>query len=68
MNWIKKIFNFYYEGFRSMTWGRSLWLLILIKLFLVFFIMKLFFFSNKFEHKFKTDEERSMHVLENLTK
>lgn len=65
---LKKIFNFYNEGFRRMTWGRTLWLLILIKLFLIFFIMKFFFFSDNFEHKYKTDEEKSMHILENLTK
>ena len=25
------IYNFYVEGFRSMTWGRQLWWLILLK-------------------------------------
>ncbi|MFA9392227.1 MAG: DUF4492 domain-containing protein [Prolixibacteraceae bacterium] len=64
---IKRLFRFYYEGFSSLTWGKTLWLVILIKLFLVFFILKFFFFSDNFEHKFKTDEERSMQVLENLT-
>ena len=47
---IKKIFiniwNFYYEGFRSMTLGRTLWALILVKLFIMFFILKLFFFPS----------------------
>lgn len=65
---LRKVFNFYTEGFRRMTWGKTLWLLILIKLFLIFFILKFFFFSDNFEHKFKTEEEKSMHVLENLTK
>lgn len=64
---IKKVYNFYIEGFKNMTWGKSLWLLILVKLFLIFFIMKFFFFSDSFKHKYKTDEERGMHVLENLT-
>ncbi|MGF7140430.1 DUF4492 domain-containing protein [Roseimarinus sediminis] len=68
MKVLKNIFNFYADGFRQMTWGKSLWLLILLKLFLIFFLMKLFFFSDNFEHKYKTDEERGMHVLENLTK
>ena len=40
------IWNFYYEGFRSMTIGKTLWLIILIKLFIMFFILKLFFFPN----------------------
>lgn len=68
MNWIKKVFRFYYEGFRELTWGRSLWLIILVKLFLIFFIMKLFFFSDKIEHKFKAEDEKSLYILENLTK
>lgn len=36
--------RFYLEGFRSMTWGRTLWLIILVKLFIMFFILRLFFF------------------------
>ncbi|MEA4886308.1 MAG: DUF4492 domain-containing protein [Bacteroides graminisolvens] len=46
MNIIKRIWNFYYEGFRNMTLGKTLWLIILIKLFIMFFILKLFFFPN----------------------
>ncbi len=41
---ITRIWNFYVEGFRSMKTGRTLWLIILIKLFVIFFILKLFFF------------------------
>ena len=67
MKLLKKIFYFYFEGFTSMTWGKSLWLIILIKLFVIFFVMKFLFFSDNFEHKFRTDEEKGLHVLENLT-
>ena len=38
------IWRFYLEGFRSMTLGRTLWLIILVKLFIMFFILRLFFF------------------------
>ena len=41
---IFRIWEFYRDGFRSMTIGRTLWMLILIKLFIMFFILKLFFF------------------------
>ena len=47
-----RIFRFYVEGFRSMTWGRTLWILILIKLFVMFVILKIFFFPrylNRFD-------------------
>lgn len=43
---VNHIWQFYLEGFRSMTLGRTLWLIILIKLFIMFFILRLFFFSN----------------------
>lgn len=38
------IWRFYLEGFRGMTLGRTLWLIILVKLFILFFILRLFFF------------------------
>ena len=36
-NTLLAIWNFYLEGFRSMTLGRTLWLIILVKLFKIFF-------------------------------
>ena len=33
---IKKIFRFYLDGFRSMTVGKTLWAIILVKLFILF--------------------------------
>lgn len=42
-NTLLTIWNFYLEGFRSMTLGRTLWVIILLKLFVMFFILKMFF-------------------------
>jgi hypothetical protein len=68
MSVIKKIFSFYKEGFTHMpSWGRQAWLVIAVKLFVMFFILKLLFFPNFLKTHFKTDQERSNHVLENLT-
>jgi hypothetical protein len=64
----KNVYLFYYEGFRSMTIGKRLWLIILIKLFVMFAILKIFFFPNVLKKNFKTDEERSNYVIEQLTK
>ena len=36
-NTLLTIWNFYLEGFRSMTLGRTLWVIILLKLFVMFF-------------------------------
>ena len=41
-----RVFNLYYNGFRSMTLGRTLWAVILIKLFIIFVVLKLFFFPD----------------------
>lgn len=64
---IKRVFRFYFDGFRSMTWGRRLWGIILLKLFIMFAILKIFFFPDILKRDFSSDEERSMHVLEQLT-
>jgi hypothetical protein len=43
-NRLTAIFRFYRDGFKEMTWGRVLWALILIKLFVLFGVLRLFFF------------------------
>lgn len=67
MSFVRKIFNFYYEGFRSMTVGRTLWLIIFIKLFVMFAIFRLFFFHDFLGSRFNTDREKSNYVIEQLT-
>lgn len=65
-NRAKRIIDFYIDGFRNMTVGRSLWILILIKLFLIFVVLKLFFFPDFLNTNFDTDEERARHVRHEL--
>ena len=60
-----KIWRFYYEGFRSMTVGRVLWAIILIKLFIIFAILRVFFFQPTLTG---TDEEKAEKVRVNLIK
>lgn len=68
MRLLKKIFLFYKEGFTHMPhWGKQAWMIIIIKLFILFVILKIFFFPNFLNTHFKNDTERSNHVLENLT-
>ena len=40
------IWHFYRDGFRQMTWGRVLWLIILLKLLVMFAMLRLFFFPD----------------------
>jgi hypothetical protein len=65
---LQNIFFFYYDGFRSMTVGKKLWIVILIKLFIMFVVLKLFFFPDFLETRFKTEKERSNYVIDRLTK
>ena len=41
-----RVYDLYYEGFKNMTIGRTLWAVILVKLFIMFAILKVFFFPN----------------------
>lgn len=66
MNILYRIWRFYYEGFRGMTVGRRLWLLIIIKLFIFFAVFKLFFFPNLLERDYSTDRQRADAVRTNL--
>ena len=68
MNSIKQIFFFYRDGFRQMRLGKTLWLIIAIKFFLFFVVLKLLFFPNILKSDFSNDTERSLFVLEHLMK
>ncbi len=67
MNPFHSTYLFYRDGFRSMTLGRTLWKVILVKLFVMFGILKLFFFQDFLAINFETDEQRAAHVLNELT-
>ena len=61
---LRRIWEFYRDGFRNMTWGRSLWWLILLKVFILFAVLRLFFFRPAMSGL--TDEEKSNRVAEQL--
>ena len=58
---LTRIWIFYRDGFREMTLGRTLWAIILIKLFIMFFILKLFFFPD-FLGDHPTDADKGTYV------
>lgn len=62
----RKVWSLYYDGFRSMTIGKTLWAIILIKLFIFFVVIKLIFFPNLLNRDYDTDEERADHVRQEL--
>ncbi|MBR4028421.1 MAG: DUF4492 domain-containing protein [Alistipes sp.] len=57
---IKAIYNFYAEGFRNMTWGRTLWWLILLKVIILFVVLRGFFFKPTLAGK--SEKERIEYV------
>lgn len=64
MEILKRILYFYVDGFRSMTLGRTLWTIILVKLLVMFAVLKLFFFPDLLGGK--TPAQKAGTVLENL--
>jgi len=62
--WVR-VYRFYRDGFREMTLGRTLWALILIKLFIMFFVLRLFFFPD-FLGRFETERQKNDYVMEQL--
>lgn len=67
-NIFKRVCRFYVSGFKDMSvMSKKLWLIILIKLFIMFAILRLFFFPNflKQEAGSKADD-KSRYVQEQL--
>ena len=59
------VWHFYRDGFRNMTWGKPLIWLILLKVFILFAILRVFFFKPALSGL--DDRERSRVVGERLT-
>lgn len=61
------VYTFYRDGFRRMTVGKRLWLIIAIKLFVMFAVLKTFYFPNYLNTQFETDAERASYVIGQIT-
>lgn len=59
-----RIVKFYMDGFRRMTLGRTLWCIILLKLFIMFAVLKAFFFPAYLQGN---EQEKSQTVSFELT-
>jgi hypothetical protein len=55
-SFLYRVFDLYYDGFRSMRLGKTLWAIILIKLFVIFIVLKIFFFPNFLKQHAEGDE------------
>ncbi|MBR5349854.1 MAG: DUF4492 domain-containing protein [Prevotella sp.] len=63
-NFWYRAFDLYYDGFRNMRLGKTLWLIIGIKLFIIFFVLKLFFFPDFLKTHSQKGEEPDYIVKE----
>ncbi len=63
---VRRIIRFYVTGFREMTLGRTLWLLILVKLFVLFAVLRLFFFPT-FLQEGREGEQVSGELIQRAT-
>ena len=59
------IWNFYVDGFRSMTWGRQLWWLILLKVIILFVVLRGFLFRPTLAGK--SEQQRIEYIGDQLT-
>ncbi len=62
---ITSVADFYIQGFREMTWGRELWVLIILKFVILFLVLRLFFFKPVLAGQ--TEEQKSNFVGDRLT-
>lgn len=62
---LSSVWRFYRDGFRNMTWGRPLWLLIILKIIILFGVLRVFFFKPAMAGK--SEEEKSEIVGTSLT-
>lgn len=63
---LRSIWNLYADGFKNMTWGKPLWLLIFLKVFILFAVLRAFFFQPVLSGK--TEEQKIEHVGTELVK
>lgn len=66
----KEKFNFFvmfWNGFKNMTLGKTLWTIAVVKLLIMFLVLKPFFFPNFLNSKFNSKEEKSEYVGSQLS-
>lgn len=61
-SFFNKALSMYVDGFKSMTVGRKLWAIILIKLAIMFFVFRLFFFPDILHENYDNDSQRAQAV------
>ena len=66
MRYIKSIYMFYYEGFKNMKVGKTLWKIIFLKLAIILLFMKYITHDKNFKSEYKSYDEKTNFVYQNL--
>lgn len=61
---LKSAALFYYDGVRHMTWGRPLWIIVGIKLVIIFVLLRCFLLRPSLTG---SEAEKQQRVVENLS-
>lgn len=68
MQAIRNVYYFYRDGFARMgRLGRLLWAIVIVKLVIMFLVLKVFFFENYMSANFDTREQKAEYVIQALT-
>jgi hypothetical protein len=59
-------FTMFRDGFKSMTLGRTLWIIVIVKLCIMFLILRPIFFPNFLNSKFDTKDSKADYVRHEL--
>lgn len=54
---VYRLFYFYRDGFINMEIGRTLWLVIIVKIVIIFFVLRLFFMPDTLKSKAEKGKE-----------
>ena len=63
---MKSVFFFYYDGFKNMTVGKTLWKVIIIKLIVILYFLNQVLYEKNFKSEYETYEQKSEFVSKNL--
>ena len=63
-NKFSAVWHLYRDGFRNMTWGKPLWGVIILKVIILFAVLRVFFFKPAMAGM--TDEQKSEQVGSHL--
>ena len=63
---LKRIFDFYRQGFSNMDIGKTLWMVIIVKLVVIFAIVKLHFMPDVLDQK-ASDNDKDEYISTRIT-